>query len=291
VGFRLGTTEKTIKVHRARVMEKMEAESLADLVRMAGFLGITALRRPLPEPVPPAVTDSTRCSLRATWWPSGSAWCASWPAEAWAELYEAEDEELKERVALQTVLPAVAADERTRQLFSEVHLARQVTHPNVCRIFDVFRHHPADSQGTAQDMMVLAMELLHGETLADRLRERGRLPTSEVLPLLRQLAAGLTAAHRAGVVHRDLKTGNVMLVPPAPPEPGLRAVITDFGLARRSAEEDGTNMSLIDGGIRARRPGPGAGGGRHRHGGHRHLRAGRGPVRDGHGTGLWPRTR
>ena len=91
----------------------------------------------------------------------------------------------------------------------EVHLARQVTHPNVCRIFDVFRHRPpARGRGRepAADVVFLAMELLHGETLADRLRREGRLSTADALVLARQMAAALTAAHRAGVVHRDFKT-------------------------------------------------------------------------------------
>ena len=57
------------------------------------------------------------------------------------ELYEAEDLELRERIALKTILSHIAADERSILLFKrEVHLARQVTHPNVCRIYDVFRH-------------------------------------------------------------------------------------------------------------------------------------------------------
>ena len=67
------------------------------------------------------------------------------------------------------------------------------------------------------------MELLNGETLADKLQRDGRLTTEEALPLARQMAAGLTAAHRAGVVHRDFKSLNVMLVKPASPDGELRA--------------------------------------------------------------------
>ena len=80
------------------------------------------------------------------------------------------------------------------------------------------------------------MELLAGETLADRLR-RGRLSAAEALPLVTQMAAALDAAHQAGVVHRDFKSNNVMLVPQ--PDGATRVVVTDFGLAVRP--EDGTS--------------------------------------------------
>ena len=163
------------------------------------------------------------------------------------ELYEAEDLELQERVALKTILPHIASDERAIVRFKrEVHLARQVTHPNVCRIYDVFRHKDAagSADAPAADVVFLAMELLHGETLADRLRRDGPLSTAEILPLLDQMAAGLTAAHRAGVVHRDFKSDNVMLVKPAQPDEEPRAVVTDFGLAWRSAQNESTALAL-----------------------------------------------
>ena len=88
------------------------------------------------------------------------------------------------------------------------------------------------------------MELLHGETLADKLRREGRLSTTEILPVVRQMAGGLTAAHRVGVVHRDFKSQNVMLVKAARPEDEMRVVVTDFGLAWRSAQEDTTGFSM-----------------------------------------------
>jgi serine/threonine protein kinase len=161
------------------------------------------------------------------------------------ELYEAEDLELHERVALKTILSNFAANERSIQLFKrEVHLARQVTHPNVCRIYDVFRHRVSGAGGPAVEVVFLAMELLHGETLADKLRRDGRFETTEILPIARQMAAGLAAAHRVGVVHRDFKSHNVMLVKPNAPEQEVRVVVTDFGLARRSADDGNTAFSL-----------------------------------------------
>ena len=163
------------------------------------------------------------------------------------ELYEAEDLELRGRVALKTILSHIAEDERSILLFKrEVHLARQVTHPNVCRMYEVFRHRGASDQAgrPAGEVVFLAMELLHGETLADKLRRDGRFSTAEMLPVVRQMADGLTAAHRVGVVHRDFKSHNVMLVKPTRPEEEVRAVVTDFGLAWRSAHDESTNLSM-----------------------------------------------
>jgi len=163
------------------------------------------------------------------------------------ELYEAEDLELHERIALKTILAHIAASDRSMVLFKrEVHLARQVTHPNVCRVYDIFRHQsaPARADSPGNEIVLLAMELLHGETLAEKVRREGRLATADVLPIARQMAAGLTAAHRVGVVHRDFKSHNVMLVKPTGADEDMRVVITDFGLARRQTQNDSTSLSL-----------------------------------------------
>jgi len=109
-----------------------------------------------------------------------------------------------------------------------------VTHPNVCRIFDLVRHAPASPTESGPDVLCLTMELLAGETLLDRLGRRGAMSTAEALPVVEQVASALAAAHRVGVIHRDLKSANVMLVP-AGVDGEVRAVVTDFGLARGSA--------------------------------------------------------
>lgn len=143
------------------------------------------------------------------------------------EVYEVEDLELRERVALKTVRAEVARDEVTVERFRrEIQLARKVTHPNVCRIFDVAFH---------DGVIFLTMELLEGETLGQRLRRAGRMPIGEALPIARQIADALHAAHQAGIIHRDLKPGNVVLTEG---RGGLRAVVTDFGLARLEAGEE-----------------------------------------------------
>ncbi len=142
------------------------------------------------------------------------------------EVYEVEDLELGERVALKTMrvelTDAPHALERFRR---EAQLARKITHPNVCRVFDVAKH-----QEPSGDLVVfMTMALLAGESLSARVRRDGPLAVAEALPLVRDLAAALDAAHAAGVLHRDFKSDNVQLVPG---EHGPRAVVTDFGLAR-----------------------------------------------------------
>ena len=142
------------------------------------------------------------------------------------EVYEAHDLELGVRVALKTLRPDVTGDARALERFKqEISLARKVTHPNVCRIFDLGWHR--DGEGPA--VTFLTMELLPGETLAAHLRREGAMAPDRALPLLRQMAEALASAHRAGVIHRDFKSGNVMLVPT---HDGFRAVVSDFGLAR-----------------------------------------------------------
>ncbi|MEZ4649400.1 MAG: tetratricopeptide repeat protein [Candidatus Eisenbacteria bacterium] len=138
------------------------------------------------------------------------------------QVYRAHDLDLDVPLALKTIQPEIASDPTALRRFKqEILLARSVSHPNVCRIFDLWRDEPSD-------VSFLTMELLAGHTLASRIRSGGAIPTSSALPLVRQMANALQAAHRAGVVHRDFKSANVMLVPAGS---GERAVITDFGLA------------------------------------------------------------
>jgi len=147
-------------------------------------------------------------------------------------VYEAEDLSLRTRVALKIIHSALLADSSALERFRrEVLLARRVGHPNVCHVYEFY-----DAR-TAEGVPVhfLTMELLEGETLSQRLRERGRMTTAEALPLVLQMCDGLAAAHAEGVVHRDFKSSNVLLVQrrgPAGDSGSTRAVITDFGIAR-----------------------------------------------------------
>ncbi len=132
------------------------------------------------------------------------------------EVYEVDDALLAERVALKLVRAEVARQPDGLARFAdEIRLARRVTHPNVCRLHDV---------GVDGTRVFFTMELLDGETLGARLARTGPMSVDAARPIVRQLLAGVAAAHDAGVVHADLKPSNVVLV-------GDRAVITDFGLA------------------------------------------------------------
>jgi predicted ATPase/Tfp pilus assembly protein PilF len=142
------------------------------------------------------------------------------------DVYEAWDEELEIPVALKA-LHLTGTDKALQRLKLESLLARSVSHPNVCRVYDLSRH---DDGGSIT--WFLTMEMLRGDTLADRLRAQGRFSLETALPLAQQMAAALGAAHLAGVVHRDFKPSNVMLVGEGGRE---HAVVTDFGIARADA--------------------------------------------------------
>ena len=151
------------------------------------------------------------------------------------EVYEAEDLELHENIAIKTVLPSIASNPGAIEQFKrEIQLARKVTHANVCRIFDlVYDPRPSGS------ITFLTMEMLDGITLAAYLEKVGIVPLDEAIVLARQMAEGLDAAHRAGIIHQDFKTGNVMLINADDLE-HRRVVITDFGLAYNSRAAGGT---------------------------------------------------
>ncbi|HEY6768632.1 MAG TPA: serine/threonine-protein kinase, partial [Candidatus Sulfotelmatobacter sp.] len=164
------------------------------------------------------------------------------------EVYEAEDIELHARVALKTIRPDFSAQTDALERFRrEVQLARRVSHPNVCRIFDLGFHLDVDGKKN----WFLTMELLPGQTLAETIMRTGPMAASEALPLVKQMAAGLDAAHAEGIVHRDFKSANILLVPQSG---GRRsqAKITDFGLARAvagsgSVMATATGLGLIAG--------------------------------------------
>jgi hypothetical protein len=138
------------------------------------------------------------------------------------EVYRADDLKLGQPVALKFLAGDVDRDPaRLTQLHTEVRLARQVSHPNVCRVYDIDE---VDGQ------TFLSMEYIDGEDLGSLLRRVGRFPEDRALEIARQICAGLAAAHERAVVHRDLKPANVML------DGTGKVRITDFGLAGASGE-------------------------------------------------------
>src|SRR5262249_14248467 len=132
------------------------------------------------------------------------------------DVYRADDLKLGTPVTLKFLPRAVADDPiRLDRFLSEVRIPRRVSHPNVCRVYDI---------GEIARAHFLSMEYIDGEDLASLLKRIGRLPGDKALDIARQIAAGLAAAHGDGVLHRDLKPANVML------DGRGRVRITDFGL-------------------------------------------------------------
>ena len=163
------------------------------------------------------------------------------------EVYEARDLRPHTTVAVKTVRrSATGGGELLERLRREVQLARAVTHPNVCRVFDL--HEGPGPEGSS--VAFITMEFLDGETLAERLQREGPLAPRDALPLLQEMAEGLAAIHARGLVHRDFKPGNVMLVPAGS---GTRAVVTDLGIARavsvpgQASDWDGTQTGAVVG--------------------------------------------
>jgi serine/threonine protein kinase/tetratricopeptide (TPR) repeat protein len=142
------------------------------------------------------------------------------------EVYEAEDRFLQGvHVALKAILPQIADDPALQQRFErEVLLAREVSHQNLCPIYDIFH-----AEQTPANFLFLTMKLLPGETLAARLRGNKSISIAEGVAILKQMAAGLAALHAAGIIHRDIKPNNIMLDGAGSQ---VRLWITDFGLAR-----------------------------------------------------------
>ncbi|MEA2162732.1 MAG: eukaryotic-like serine/threonine-protein kinase [Thermoanaerobaculia bacterium] len=137
------------------------------------------------------------------------------------EVYRARDTRLGRTVAIKVLLSGLTATNERRARFErEARAISALSHPHICALYDI---------GRANDVEYLVMEYLEGETLADRIR-RGRLPLSQVLRFGTEIAQALHAAHRAGITHRDLKPGNVMIT-----NSGVK--LLDFGLAKLAEPE------------------------------------------------------
>ena len=137
------------------------------------------------------------------------------------EVYRADDLKLGQSVALKFLTPQLSSDKAMLARFlGEVRTARQVSHPNVCRVHDI-----GEIQTETGAQHFLSMEYIDGEDLSSLLRRIGRLPADKAVEISNQLCAGLAAAHDAGILHRDLKPANVMI------DGRGKVRITDFGLA------------------------------------------------------------
>src|SRR5579872_4521635 len=144
------------------------------------------------------------------------------------EVYRANDLKLGQPVALKFLPEATAKSEATlARFYNEIRLARQVSHPNVCRVYDL---------GDVEGQPYLSMEYVDGEDLGSLMRRIGRLSPDKALEIARKLCAGLAAAHDRGVLHRDLKPSNIML------DGRGNVLITDFGLAGLADQIQGAEV-------------------------------------------------
>jgi serine/threonine protein kinase len=144
------------------------------------------------------------------------------------EVYRALDLKLNQAVALKFLPEATARDPRLLERFhGEVRIARQVSHPNVCRVYDL---------GEIEGAPFLSMEYVDGEDLGSLLRRIGRFPGDKAVEISRKLCAGLAAAHAKGVLHRDLKPANVMI------DGRGQVLIMDFGLAAIADQVEGAEV-------------------------------------------------
>jgi len=146
------------------------------------------------------------------------------------EVYKAEDLELDQIVALKFLPTELSNEENFLKRFKgEVRHARQVSHPNVCRVFDI---------GETEGLYFISMEFIEGDDLSMLLRRIGRLPSDKAVEISRQIALGLGAIHKAGILHRDLKPANVII------DHKGEARITDFGIAGIESEVQGAEARV-----------------------------------------------
>ena len=149
------------------------------------------------------------------------------------KVYRVEDKQIKEEVALKLIKPEIAADENTIERFrNELKFARKVSHRNVCRMYDL-----SEEEGTHY----ITMEYVRGEDLKSTIRRMGQLSVGKAISIARQVCEGLAEAHRLGVVHRDLKSKNIMI------DKEGNARIMDFGIARSLEAKGITDAGVMIG--------------------------------------------
>jgi len=148
-------------------------------------------------------------------------------------VYRVEDTKLKQEIALKLIKPEIAKDKKTIERFrNELKLARNIRHKNVCGMFDL---------GEAEGAHFITMEYVRGEDLKSLVRRIGQLPIGKSISISKQICDGLVEAHRLGVVHRDLKSNNIMI------DKDGNARIMDFGIARLVKEKGITGEGVVIG--------------------------------------------
>jgi serine/threonine protein kinase len=148
-------------------------------------------------------------------------------------VYRVEDTKIGQDIALKLIKPEIASDTKTIERFrNELKTTRMISHRNVCRMFDL-----GDSEGK----YFITMEYIPGEDLKSFIRRVGQLPSGKAISIAKQVGEGLAEAHRLGVVHRDLKSNNIMI------DKDGNARIMDFGIARSVSAKGLTGEGVIIG--------------------------------------------
>jgi len=148
-------------------------------------------------------------------------------------VYKAKDRELDRLVALKVIKPELASNPDILQRFKqEILLSSKVTHRNVVRIYDL---------GEAEGLKFITMEYVDGRDLRQKLKQEGKLGVDVARDIIAQVFSGLAAAHREGIIHRDMKPGNIMQ------DATGRVVVMDFGLARTVASDGMTRSGMMIG--------------------------------------------
>ena len=227
-----GSRERILIADTPHVICSGCGQKVPSLQRFCGHCGAdlassSGPTRTSPEPPPPPPSPAPRQSGEAERFLPGTVLAGRdrmiglLGRGGMGEVYRADDLKLGQPVALKFLPRAVEQDpDRLERFITEVRLSLKVTHPNVCRVFDVAQ---------AEGRHFLSMDYVDGEDLSSLLRRIGHLPEDKAIQIARQLCAGLAAAHEEGVLHRDLKPANVMI------DGRGRAKITDFGLAGATA--------------------------------------------------------
>jgi serine/threonine-protein kinase len=149
------------------------------------------------------------------------------------KVYRVYDRKLEEEAALKVIRPEIAADRKTIERFkNELKVARKIAHKNVCRMYDL---------GEDNGLHFIAMEYVPGEDLRSFVRRSGHLTSGKAVSIAKQVCEGLAEAHRFGVIHRDLKSSNIMI------DREGNARIMDFGIARTFESREITGLGIIIG--------------------------------------------
>jgi serine/threonine protein kinase/predicted Zn-dependent protease len=149
------------------------------------------------------------------------------------KVYKVIDTKIKEKIALKLLKPEIAADKKTIERFSnELKFARKIRHENVCQMYDL-----NEEKGT----LYITMEYVSGDDLKSMIRMMGQLSPGQAISITKQVCDGLEAAHKLGVVHRDLKPQNIMI------DRDGNARIMDFGIARSMKAKGITGTGVMIG--------------------------------------------